>query len=401
MIHNPYQELFQRKNSTFPGAPICWSVVRYYDTHQRTFFKTKLEAMAYEHSSPVPAQGFFHFYEDQFSRLNSAAEPEKTLAVLLKERAQELRDSYQYLRFWLSVGSDSMTALQAFVDNNIYIDEIVIHLYDNDDINQNDRFGKRALADAAFPYLQAHQDQLKNTKINIYRTDINTLERWHLDTDGTGEPAHLYGFDMQVLQFRLSTTGAMLTYGTPNAATWCDILGGTKPKLVLKNNRWYLYMIDGALLSIQAAETTEDFFVSKSVPTLFLKTAHLLKNYFESLGLNEEEVKLWNATEKNSKKYNRVIGRVLLPDSAYIKLHVSEADKFLRDADNQYWTSINGQAAARVNKIFQHNLNTFLNTHQYMLNDMPDCALVNRNIKSYLSKFYCLNDGLMYDSGEI
>ncbi len=401
MIHNPYQELFQRKNSTFPGAPICWSVVRYYDTHQRTFFKTKLEAMAYEHSSPVPAQGFFHFYEDQFSRLNSAAEPEKTLAVLLKERAQELRDSYQYLRFWLSGGSDSMTALQAFVDNNIYIDEIVIHLYDNDDINQNDRFGKRALADAAFPYLQAHQDQLKNTKINIYRTDINTLERWHLDTDGTGEPAHLYGFDMQVLQFRLSTTGAMLTYGTPNAATWCDILGGTKPKLVLKNNRWYLYMIDGALLSIQAAETTEDFFVSKSVPTLFLKTAHLLKNYFESLGLNEEEVKLWNATEKNSKKYNRVIGRVLLPDSAYIKLHVSEADKFLRDADNQYWTSINGQAAARVNKIFQHNLNTFLNTHQYMLNDMPDCALVNRNIKSYLSKFYCLNDGLMYDSGEI
>jgi hypothetical protein len=357
--------------------------------------------MAYEHSSPVPAQGFFHFYEDQFSRLNSAAEPEKTLAVLLKERAQELRDSYQYLRFWLSGGSDSMTALQAFVDNNIYIDEIVIHLYDNDDINQNDRFGKRALADAAFPYLQAHQDQLKNTKINIYRTDINTLERWHLDTDGTGEPAHLYGFDMQVLQFRLSTTGAMLTYGTPNAATWCDILGGTKPKLVLKNNRWYLYMIDGALLSIQAAETTEDFFVSKSVPTLFLKTAHLLKNYFESLGLNEEEVKLWNATEKNSKKYNRVIGRVLLPDSAYIKLHVSEADKFLRDADNQYWTSINGQAAARVNKIFQHNLNTFLNTHQYMLNDMPDCALVNRNIKSYLSKFYCLNDGLMYDSGEI
>jgi hypothetical protein len=141
-----------------------------------------------------------------------------------------------------------------------------------------------------------------------------------LDTDSTGEPAHLYGFDMQVLQFRLSTTGAMLTYGTPDAATWCDILGGTKPKLVLKNNRWYLYMIDGALLSIQAAETTEDFFVSKSVPTLFLKTAHLLKNYFESLGLNEEEVKLWNATEKNSKKYNRAIGRILLPDSAYVKL---------------------------------------------------------------------------------
>jgi len=68
--------------------------------------------------------------------------------------------------------------------------------------------------------LQAHQDQLKNTKINIYRTDINTLERWHLDTDSTGEPAHLYGFDSQVLQFRLSTTGAMHIHQTPDAANW-------------------------------------------------------------------------------------------------------------------------------------------------------------------------------------
>ena len=401
MIHNPYQELFQRKNSVFPGAPIYWSVVQYSHTHQRTFFKTKLEAMMYEKSSPVPAQGFFHFYEDQFSRLNSAAEPEKTLAVLLQERAQELRDSYRYLRLWLSGGSDSMTALQAFVDNNIYIDEIVIHLYDNDDINQIDRFGKRALNDAAFPYLHTHQAQLKNTKISVFRSDINTLERWHTDPDKTGEPAHLHGFDAQILQLRLSTTGAMLTYGTPDAATWCDILGGTKPKLVLKNNRWYLYMIDGALLSIQAAETTEDFFVSKSVPTLFLKTAHLLKNHFESLGLNEEEVKLWSVTEKNSKKYNQAIGRILLPDSAYIKTGGIGTDRFLLDADNQYWMSVRGQVSDKVNKIFQHNLNNFLSTCQYMLNDLPDRTLVNRNIKSYLSKFYCLNDGQMYNNMEI
>lgn len=401
MIHNPYQELFQRKNSAFPGAPIYWSVVRYHDTHQRTFFKTKLEAMAYEHSSPVPAQGFFHFYEDQFNRIFTTTEPEKNLATLLKERAQELRDSYQYIRLWLSGGSDSMTALQAFVDNNIYIDEIVIHLYDNDSVNQIDRFGKRALADSAFPYLKQHQDQLKNTKINVYRSDINTLERWHIDPDKTGEPAHLYGFDAQVLQFRLSTTGAILTYQTPDAASWCDIIGGTKPKLVLKNNRWYLYVLDNSLLSIQVAETTEDFFVSKSVPTLFLKTAHLLKNHFEALHLNEEEVKLWSANEKNSKKYNQAIGRILLPDSAYIKTGGIGTNKFLLDADNQYWTSIRGQASDRVNKIFQHNLNSFLSTHQYMLNDMPDRALINRSIKSYLSKFYCLDDGLMYDSAEI
>ena len=402
MMHNPYQELFQRKNSVFPGAPIYWSVVQYSHTHQRTFFKTKLEAMMYEKSSPVPAQGFFHFYENQFNRVVTATEPEKSLSTLLKERAQELRDSYQYIRLWLSGGSDSMTALQAFVDNNIYIAEIVIHLYDNDDINQDDRFGKRALIDAAIPYLQTHQDQLKNTKINIYRTDINTLERWHLDTNSTGEPAHLYGFDSQVLQFRLTTTGAMLIHQTPDAASWCDIIGGTKPRLRLKDNQWYLYVADSSLLSIQVAETTEDFFVSKSVPTLFLKTAHLLKNYLEALNLNEEEVKLWNANyEKTSKKYNQVIGRILLPDSAYVKLLGSGSNKFQLDADNQYWTSINGQATARVNKIFQHNLNTFLNTHQYVLNDMPDRALVNRTIKSYLSKFYCLNNGLMYDSAEI
>jgi len=400
MIHNPYQKLFQRKNSVFPGAPICWSVVQYSHTHQRTFFKTKLEAMAYEHSSPVPAQGFFHFYEDQFSRMVAATEPEKSLSTLLKERAQELRDSYQYIRLWFSGGSDSTTALQAFIDNNIYIDEIVMHLYDNDNINQDDRFGKRSLVEVAIPYLQKHQDQLKHTKISTYRSDINTLEHWHLDTDRTGEPAHMYGFDGQVLQLRLSTTGAMLLRETPEAASWCDLIGGTKPQLVLKNNRWYLYTIDASLLCLQVAETTEDFFVSKSVPTLFLKTAHLMKNHLEALHLNEQEVKLWSQDKKNVKKYNQAIGRILLPDASYIKGPMG-LNKYLISADNQYWTSIGGQVSDRTNKIFQHNLHSFLSTHPYMLNDIPDRALMDSCVKGYTSRFYCLNDGLTYDNAEI
>ncbi len=59
----------------------------------------------------------------------------------------------------------------------------------------------------------------------------------------------------------ISATGAMLTYGTPDAATWCDILGGTKPKLVLKNNRWYLYMIEIVISFVKL--NNESYFIYK------------------------------------------------------------------------------------------------------------------------------------------
>ena len=48
------------------------------------------------------------------------------LLELYRRRAQQLRDQYDYLVLYFSGGADSTMALHAFVDNNIFIDEIII-----------------------------------------------------------------------------------------------------------------------------------------------------------------------------------------------------------------------------------------------------------------------------------
>ena len=40
-----------------------------------------------------------------------------------------MRDSYSYLKFWFSGGADSTTALNIFLDESIYIDEIVVYKF--------------------------------------------------------------------------------------------------------------------------------------------------------------------------------------------------------------------------------------------------------------------------------
>jgi len=52
-------------------------------------------------------------------------EPVSTLSDLYHNRAQQLRNKYDYLVLWYSGGADSDTALNSFIDNNIHIDEIV------------------------------------------------------------------------------------------------------------------------------------------------------------------------------------------------------------------------------------------------------------------------------------
>lgn len=69
----------------------------------------------------------FIWQDEKFSRYNWAREPEPHIGIkeFYKRRAQQLRQKYDYLILMFSGGPDSTNMLNAFVDNNIHIDEIV------------------------------------------------------------------------------------------------------------------------------------------------------------------------------------------------------------------------------------------------------------------------------------
>lgn len=94
-----------------------------YDCNGKKFY-SKLDAILESNSS---GQGVGWDYHNQhFSRYNWSAEPDTSLNELYRQRAQQLRDNYDYLVLFYSGGIDSNTVLNSFVKNNIPIDEIYL-----------------------------------------------------------------------------------------------------------------------------------------------------------------------------------------------------------------------------------------------------------------------------------
>lgn len=89
-----------------------------------TNFKTYSKLLAIEEMQRTGIHLEWHFNEHIFKNYNWKLEPSQSLEQLYKERAQRIRDSYDYIVLWYSGGADSRCMLEAFVSNDIKVDEI-------------------------------------------------------------------------------------------------------------------------------------------------------------------------------------------------------------------------------------------------------------------------------------
>jgi hypothetical protein len=87
-------------------------------------FKTYSKLLAIEEMQRTGQHLEWHFNEHVFKSYNWKTEPTETLQELYRQRAQRIRDSYDYVVLWYSGGADSRCMLDAFISNDIKIDEI-------------------------------------------------------------------------------------------------------------------------------------------------------------------------------------------------------------------------------------------------------------------------------------
>ena len=83
------------------------------------------EVMDYYNENPKPYSYIYN--DDFFSQYNWTIEPSESLDELYGKRALELRKQYDYIALHYSGGHDSTNMLRAFLDNNIYPDEIFVY----------------------------------------------------------------------------------------------------------------------------------------------------------------------------------------------------------------------------------------------------------------------------------
>jgi hypothetical protein len=68
----------------------------------------------------------WHWHDDVWKNFNIEKLGKRSLTALYRERAQHLRDSYDYLILSYSGGADSHNILMSFLDNNIKLDQIFV-----------------------------------------------------------------------------------------------------------------------------------------------------------------------------------------------------------------------------------------------------------------------------------
>lgn len=114
MTQTPGQLMFA--NYPIDQSLNCW-------TCDGSVFANKQQALLHATSSGRPIA--YHYNDHVFGSYDWSREPDRDLASIYRERAQQLRDSYDHLIVMFSGGSDSTTMLDIFIDNGIRIDEVM------------------------------------------------------------------------------------------------------------------------------------------------------------------------------------------------------------------------------------------------------------------------------------
>jgi hypothetical protein len=221
--------------------------------------------------------------DDVWDAAQCSVEPQQSWQELLQQNCQRLRDRYDHLALWYSGGYDSHTALMAFLRAKIPLDELYIqdkrHLLDDLEYNVGVETAN---------WLKTHH--WPNLKINIVKIDITENINFYLR-----EGLHwIYGEDTRGHFAKWSPyLRAHATYHliyNKRTSGFGQIVGMEKPKVMLRENKWYMYFPDTMAQDV-VDPNHENFYLPMDIPEIHIKQTWMMIRWLESLNnINEDLV---------------------------------------------------------------------------------------------------------------
>lgn len=278
-------------------------------------------------ASKAKQQVRWFFNEDKFISFPWSVEPEESLTELYRQRAQDLREQYDYIRVEASGGSDSTTVIFSFLLNGIPLDEVVFRYPKGGDRdvagNAHDIRSENTLSEWEFatkPLLDWIATNYPSVKITVYdytdaliREADSKDESWIFRTRHYLQPGHInkYQANGTVDHKRLAEQNLRI----------CILWGVDKPKVTVKDGKFFLYFHDGqASHSDQAIGeysniTNEFFYWSPDACRLLAKQAHTIKNWFEQPEhANMQNILSWPNTNFAGRTiYEQIVKAVIYP----------------------------------------------------------------------------------------
>jgi hypothetical protein len=247
----------------------------------------------------------FIYNDDVFSKLDWTKEPEEDIYELYRQRAQQLREKYDYIVLVYSGGVDSHTALESFMHNGIRLDEILT--FANPTLaDKNKSFNQEALRQAV-PFAQAMDLGKLNMKFRF--VDIGKLIiDYHGDKDYV-ENIQYYNLNKSAWYNTAASHALKSSIPEHMALTEkgkkvCYLWGLEKPVVSLNLNYWCVHFID-MYMDIGPKQYRnrvlmenkfynfydEAFYICREFPKISIKQGHLLVNHMKTLNENNPLLK--------------------------------------------------------------------------------------------------------------
>lgn len=350
----------------------------------------------------------WHFNRDVFDKYNWSVEPEISIKELYRIRAQQLRDKYDYIRLEVSGGGDSATAAFSFILNGIHLDEVVFRYPKTGEKNvTDDPFNTKpenTLSEwkyAAQPLLQWISTHAPKTKITIHDYSEDMLnskhdESWVFRAKDYFQPGHAFKHTVDAVDSHKETLD--------QGKSVCMLWGIDKPKVCIKDKKWYLYFMD-VQANISNPEvgqwnniTNEYFYWTPDLPELLCKQAHTIRKWFD-LPTNAylQHLARWpNYSFAQRTTFEHIIKPLLYPDYDPATFQTSKpTNSFYNEMDFWFYTNFQD---THVYQTWQAGLKYLVDNidPKYFNNELGRPV----GFVGFISPFYYLGDAAYVETGK-
>jgi hypothetical protein len=376
----------------------------YYKVGEKTIFG-KVEAL-------IEATAVNQFPEWQFNRavfdtVSWDQEPATNLKELYRLRALQLREKYDWIRVEASGGGDSTTAIFSFLLNGIHLDEVVFRYPKTGEKNvHNDPYNTKAentLSEwefAAKPLLQWIASKFPAVKITVHDYSESMVEgehdeSWVFKTKDYFQPGHCFKHDnIGLIDHRKDADAGKRI---------CVLYGIDKPKMCIKDQKWYLYFMDlqanhsNSVVYEYDNITNEYFYWTPDMPEIVHKQAHIIKIWF-SMPQNRHLQYLvrWpNHSIAHRTAYEQMVKPLIYPDYDPATFQTSKpTNSFYNEMDHWFYTNFK---ETKAYTIWQKGLQLLVDKidPKYFNNEMGRPV----GFVGFLSPFYCLGDADYVNTG--
>lgn len=243
--------------------------------------KTEAVYTASKYNKPIK----WIFHDDVYGALNWSQQPTQTLPQLYKERAQQIRDRYDYVVVHFSGGMDSWTVLHSFLNNGIHVDEVYTRwaraerkYKDPNPIDTHESNLGSEFEYAVIPVLEHIKKYYPKTHIVI----DDYSEEFEKDlTDSAILMSN--GYQSMPTFFRFNRKSTHENLAVRHGKSVGIVYGYDKITCRIENNNFYAYFVDrigGA--DNDPSRKVELFYWSRDFPLIPIAHAHSIKNYLKN-----------------------------------------------------------------------------------------------------------------------